>query len=288
LLGPFFKKKYDLPVVIDYRDPWSENPGIENNIIKKKVNLTLEKKCLAAADLITTASYHIIKYIRSTLGSIAEHKNFFGFPYGYNGRYFEELIQNVPIIRNSGKIIGTFAGAVHGDINPELILRGIKLAIKSNSKIHKKLQINCYGTLFGSSASPKNIINKHKLNGIINFHSFLPYDSFLKTLRQSSFLILPHGDSPIAKVLYPTKLFDYLGVKRPILYIGGEGQVAETINQCYAGVCTTTDAESISDSLIKIIQEKDKKSWYSNKIAYKKFDRENIFSDLCDELTKLL
>lgn len=287
LLAPFIKKEFGLPVVLDYRDPWASNPGVESNRIKAKLDLKFERQALTAADMITTASYHMIDYIKKTVGSITGSKQFFGFPYGYDGEFFKKEILQISRNKSEEKITATFAGSVHGDINHEVILEGIKSAINNDKEVGGKLDIKCYGTLFGYSKAPQELIKKYELTKYIALYPFLPYIEFLKILRKSSFLILPHGDSPIARVLYPTKLFDYLGVKRPILYIGGQGQVAETINDCNAGINTKSEPVAIAESLSTMLRKANEEKWYTQDSNYKELDRVNIFNEFCSKLNAL-
>jgi len=287
LLAPYLKKEFGLPVVLDYRDPWAGNPSLEHNRLKERLCLIFEKKALAAADLVATASYHMINFIRKTLGQITDDKQFFGFPYGYNGEFFKKKILPISLKNSCEKVTGTFAGFVHGDINSEIILEGIKLAITKEKAVEKKLRVECYGTLFGHFKEPKVLINKYELDQNVTIHPFLTYSNFLQVLRKSSFLILPLGDSPIARVLYPTKFFDYLGVKRPILYIGGQGQVAETIKDCNAGLCARPEPSGIAESLTAILQNTDPETWYTAEAEYEKLDRMPIFRDFCNRLDEL-
>lgn len=287
LLAPFIKKEFGLPVVLDYRDPWASNPLIERNRFRAKLALSLERKTFEAADLVTTASYRMIPYIKNSFGSAAENKLFFGFPYGYDGDFFRKEILPIPLPPSSEETNAMFAGYVHGNIEVEMILAGIKLALEKKRNARSRLKVHCFGTLFGSAKKPEVFIDKYRLEKQVKVHPFLPYRQFLEELRRSSFLILPHGDSPIARVLFPTKFFDYLGVKRPILYIGGQGQVAESIRDCNAGVCVEPAPQAIAEGLINLVRRKNEESWYSEDFNYKKLDRLSIFSDFCSVLNEL-
>jgi len=288
LLAPHIKKEYDLPVILDYRDPWSGNPEMERTFLRKKTNLYFEKKALKAADLVTTASYHMIDFIKEAIGESVQSKIFYGFPYGFNREFLCREIQLISHFETSKKIIGTFAGSVHGNIDVNIILSAIKSAIDKEHRLAGTLEINCYGTLFGCSNKPDILIAKYGLEENVKIFPFLPYIDFLKILSGSSFLILPHGVSPLAKVLYPTKFFDYLGLKRPILYIGGKGQVWETIQQCVAGVCVKPDPLEIAESLITLSDNWNTENWYTNEQIYQQFNRSNIFNAFCKRLENLI
>jgi hypothetical protein len=89
-------------------------------------------------------------------------------------------------------------------------------------------------------------------------------------------------------VLYPTKFFDYLGVKRPILYIGGNGQVAETIKACNAGVCVQPQPNDIAEAIIEFVKRGYAKCFYKNNVAYEQLDRINIYAAFSKELENLI
>jgi hypothetical protein len=284
LLAPYLKRKFNVPVILDYRDPWMGNAiHHETNIVKRKLHYYLEKKAVEATDLLTTASYYIIDYIKEHSGDYVNNKDFFGFPYGFNLQKLSEIKGEEKT--DSQRIIGTFAGFVHGDIDIHEILVGIKTALWKNKQLAKNISITCLGTLFGYSQKPAVLLNKYNIDKIVHLEGFKPYNEFLDTLKGSDFLILPHGSSPLAQVLYPTKFFDYLGVKKPILYWGEKGQVWDTIMKCDAGICSQPSSKHIADSLVEIFQQR--KSFYSND-EYLQFARRNIFRDFTHKLNQFV
>lgn len=283
LLAPFLKKKFNLPVILDYRDPWLGNiVNNATNVISRNVHYHFEKKSIEAADLITTASYYIIDYIKEHSGDYVDNKDFFGFPYGFNFQRLSEIQSEEK--KDPRRIIGTFAGFVHGDIDIHEILAGIKKALLKDKRLAETLLIDCCGTLFGHTKHPADLLQEYRLEKNIRLMDFKPYQEFLITLKSSDFLILPHGSSSLAKVLYPTKFFDYLGVKKPILYWGDRGQVWHTIETCRAGICSQPSAELIAHSILEIFQQG--KSFYSSD-EYLQFDRKSIFRDFTDKLNQL-
>jgi len=287
LLAPYLKKMFRLPVVLDYRDPWAIDLNVGHRLLKARLNFYLEKRILLSADLVTTASYYMIDYIRKILTSVAHNKQYFAFPYGYDGEFLRKEILPILPEKSEEKIKVVFAGTQVADLDPNIVLSGIKMAINNDKNAAEKLQIDCYGTIFGYTGEPTAIIKKYSLTKYVYYNNFLPYLQFLKVLRKSSFLVQPLGVKTFNLVIFPTKFFDYLGVQRPILYIGGKGQVTEVIYKCNAGVCALSDPYSISQALIKLINSWDKKSWYSNSSEYSKLDRINIFNDFCEKLNKL-
>ncbi len=288
LISPYIKADFGLPVILDYRDPWLRNLYLERSKWKEKFAISAEKKLLTTADLITAASYYMVDYIKELYVEDVKEKKFFGFPYGYNGEFFRKEIFSIPVNEQHNYTPAAFAGSVHGNIDVELVLSGIRQAIENNMDLSKNLKIRCFGSLFGCTYKAQDLIRKYRLENYITLHSFVSYKEFVKILYESSFLILPHGESKVAKVLYPTKLFDYLGVKRPILYVGGKGQVWETILDCNAGICSLPNSDDIEKSLIEIFIKRYSKKWYNKIQNYKKLDRSYIFAKFCNKLDELV
>ena len=288
LLGRHLKNRYGLKIVLDYRDPWTNNPIAQNTFPRRLLNPYLDRRALDSADLVTTASYEMAEFIRDGVSRAAERTKFFGFPYGFDRGFFDDEILTLPPKMSNGTIRATFAGSVHGEIDVDAVLEGIRLAIDGPCRTMKRLKIECYGTLFGRSGDNDRLISQYGLESHLRIHPFLKYREFLEVLRSSSFLILPLGDFPIAHVFYPTKMFDYLGVRRPILYIGGQGGLWNAIEGCQAGVCTRVEPKLIAQSLVSIVEGHNGHSWYTDEDAYARFDRGRIYRDFSAELSELL
>lgn len=284
LLAPHIKKEFKLPVILDYRDPWSGNYEMKKTLPRRLTNLRFELQALKHADLVTTASYRIIDFIKDYLPQEYKTLNdYYPLPYGFDKEFFDTQVNPLYDVDHS-VITGTFAGSVHGEPFVDDILKGINLFVSTLSK-KNELKINTYGTLFGISQNAnKGLIQKYALGSTVNLLPYVSYDNFLRVLRESHFLIMPHGSSDLARTLYPTKFFDYLGVRRPILYIGKEGQVWETISELGAGVCVTPNTEDIANGLEKIIYQINN---FYNFDKLTRFDRNILFYDFCKRLNCL-
>ena len=70
-------KKYGIPWVADYRDPWSQNKNRSNYL--RKWTVFNEKKFLSNAECVTTVDEFFHKQIETNV-----HKQFYIIPNGYN------------------------------------------------------------------------------------------------------------------------------------------------------------------------------------------------------------
>src|SRR5690606_20763167 len=83
----------------------------------------------------------------------------------------------------------------------------------------------------------------------------LPYCEALRTMHTMDALLLVNGDSATDAVFVPGKLYDYLMVRRPILFVGHPGEagdiVAATSGQEWR--CDGADRGRIADCLRRLI-----------------------------------
>lgn len=286
LLAPHIKERYGLPIILDYRDPWADNMLLVKTRLKTAISRRLEKKAVASATLVTTASYHMIDYIRSSHPRDFKETEFLGFPYGYDREFFEREILPAPS-EDRSKMTITFGGFPDGDIRPEVILRGLE-RVANDDRWMGRLRIVCYGTLFGDIRDQDALLSRFNLADKVEIRPFAPYREFLLALRNSSVLLLPHGTTPINQVTFPSKFFDYLGVKRPMLYIGKGGQVPETIRECQAGLSTHAVPQQIEAAVRELCENADSPEWYSGTEAYERLDRTNIFAEFVNKLESIV
>ncbi|MHA1408516.1 MAG: hypothetical protein ACTSSG_14215, partial [Candidatus Heimdallarchaeaceae archaeon] len=97
--------KHNLPLILDYRDPWSGNPFVNYplKMIKKKV-VKFEKKIVSKAELLVTVGQRYAEVIGSTINT-----NPADFNIVYNG-YFAEKGENKKFGKNRVRFTFSFFG----------------------------------------------------------------------------------------------------------------------------------------------------------------------------------
>jgi hypothetical protein len=90
----------------------------------------------------------------------------------------------------------------------------------------------------------------------VDIHDRLPHSQALHIQTQADILLLLLWNDPAEKGVYPGKLFEYIGARRPILAVGHTDNAAgELIRSRQAGV-TLDDPEAIAAQLRHWIQQK--------------------------------
>ncbi len=191
------QKHPEVKWITDLRDGILNNSS-ESFFSGKKTKENLEKNILINSDIIITVSNPILKYIEQKKLNINlknyEIRNGFDFEYGNDGAF-----KNIFTI----SYIGTF----YGKITPHYFNKAIELIIEK--KLIPHLQINFIG-VGGAVLIPT------KLKNYISIIDKVPYNEAIEYMRNSDalLLVIPAGES---KGVFSGKIFDYLGVMRPII-----------------------------------------------------------------------
>jgi len=214
-LGYLLKKIFKIPLITEYRDPWSDNPYFLGNVsefTKKNYN-KIDKKVLKTSDAIIAISEGLKEYLIKSFPSIVQKEKIFVLPNGLEMNSSLSTDVNFP---PNNKIVLTFTGKLYG-------LRDLKPLIKIVSSVKElgklkgvSLEINIFGRYNFEYLS--NLIQKYNVSEYFSLKGFIPRDECLKKISEST-LTLHIGEN----FDYPTisfKVWDYLSMRKKIVYIG--------------------------------------------------------------------
>ena len=290
LIGYFLKKKTGLPLFLDYRDPWTDNKYSVNRW-KDFLCKYLEYKILKIADLAFAATPHMMHYILKGKNRIFVSR-FRVLTYSFSKRHFNFQLDNAPN-KNDDKFTVTYAGAGGFGYRPANFFCALKLLTDIHPDLANKIKFNSYGSFVGLSDKVRiaELIRQYKLDIAIELLSFLPYRDVLERLRNANILLLPLYGDEVTKVVYPGKFFDYLGVRRPILYLGPKGQVWETIEKAKTGICVDPEnPEEIAEAIYGLYQKYyvRKEPFTPDEKEIMKFESEHVIGQFVKDIEEVL
>jgi len=250
LIGAELKKRTGIPLLIDYRDPWTLNPYKKLSGRKLETHRRLELSMLSQADTVVTTS----DYIRDVLieNNYVDSNNVTVITNGYDPelQYINDSTETVNL--DPSKIHITYTGGFYGDRQPYSFLDGLKLFFDEHPEYRGKIQFNIVGNL-----DPENkIVNyckRYNFEGLVNTTGLVPYRSAMQYLKESDILLLVNGENDGSGIFIPGKLFDYMATKKPIIFIG-EGQSKDIINELRLGETAIHDPETISAVIKKTLE----------------------------------
>lgn len=233
-------KKYKIPWIADYRDPWSQNKTRSSNKIIKKWNEFNETRFLKNVTLITTVS----EFCKFQISKKIKDKSFFIISNG-----FDDNIPNITknIIQNNKVFSIGFAGTIYKWHPIESFLSVIEQTIKSKNY---DIEINLYGV--NDQNKLKQLIDKRSpdINKFIKLFPKISNDELNKELAKNNIVLLFNDYNIIG-----TKIFDYLAIKRKILLCySNDIDALKLKDKFYILNETNSISQKIQGDLIQITQ----------------------------------
>ncbi len=277
LIALGLKKRFDIPWIADFRDPWTDIDFYAKLKLTKwadKKHHKLEREVLSQADHVVTVG----KTCASDLAAIGNRKvvaiNNGYDPLDYN---FEKK-----------KLDKTFTishfGAFNRDRNPASLWLALSELAKNNHEFGKLIRIQLIGQ------TDESIINDIKKNNLFEnlvLIEHLPHKEGLEKLSSSQVLLLPINDAPNALGILPGKMYEYMALQRPILAIGPTGaDFARIISETNSGVAHNfDDVEGIKSTLENYFNRFLAGELKAESNSYEKYSRKNLaknFVELID------
>jgi HEPN domain-containing protein len=227
--------KYNIPWIADYRDTWSQDRERSKNIILRFVNTFLEKRILKNVSHITTVSQLLIDNIKKNI-------NIENFSIIING--YDDSITNVAgTVKQEHKVLSiAYAGSFYKWHPIESFLEVCSLFADKYD-----FTVNFYGINNREQIEElikTKYINLHKH---ISIHNKLPYGDLIKKLARNNLLLLFNYYS-----FTGTKIYDYLAVKRKILFCYSNDTEALRLKEKYYNLEDTNSPNNhLQEDIIK-------------------------------------
>ena len=208
LIGLELKKKFKLPWIADFRDPWTSigyHKKLKLTAKAQQKHKKLESEVLnEATHILVTSPKTKTDFSRLTQTPISSITN--GFD--------EERVEQSPL---DEKFSLAHIGSLLEDRNP-LILWEVLAELKHElPDFEHNLKIELIGRVGDSVIET---IEKFGLKKNLEVPGYLSHQEALVKQRSAQLLLLLEIDSEETQVIIPGKLFEYLAAQRPIIALG--------------------------------------------------------------------
>lgn len=270
--------KYKIQWVPDYRDNWSNEPTnkIMSSYLSTKYFRSLEHSLLNKTSNVLTVGVntaHRISEINS-LPQIHIIENGHNIPVDFIG---SSLIND--------KIIVTYLGRFYQHRNPKLFFLGLNEWLIKNPAAH--VEIRFIGIDDFPEQKKELIDMAEDLTKYIITTPGLPYEEMLKYASESHcFLLLANPDLPLTN----GKVYDYLGLKRPILLVPDDKSIfRDLILKERCGYIASTSRE-VADVLDLMYSNLSNPQFFETPVNREKYSRRRgtehlaeIIKEICNK-----
>ena len=278
LIARGVKTKTNIPWLADFRDPWLEVLKFHDfNISSLAMNRhrQLFSSVLKNADSILVAHPSVRENFEKLTTVKVECVT--------NGYDEADLQQALPAKTDPSRFKIVFVGILYDALNSSAFWQAIAGLCAENSSFKQKLEL-----IFAGKVKEAAMIDIEK-NGLTAFCNFAGYVDHLTAVgyeKAADVLLLftPPGDE--FKYIIPGKLFEYLGVQKPILCVAPkENDSAQIVLQTKGGEVVHPDKkEEIKNAILKMFELFEKGELRVSSEDYGQYERKNLTARLVNVL----
>jgi glycosyltransferase involved in cell wall biosynthesis len=243
------KKKFDIPLVVDYRDLWYKSyfafyPTPLHSYLHKR----MEYLSLKAADKVIVTN----RKIKEKLLNIYKFLTFDDvviIPHGFDPEDFS-MIKPTP--KTTDKMILTYSGIFLEYNSPKYFLQAFKKLTIERPDIASKIELHFVGHLRKEN---QHLITKLKLEEFVKDFGYMNHDEAIRKVLSSDVLWFMIGRKRNIDAILPGKMFEYFGSGKPVIACVPEGAAKSAASEYGASFITEPeDVNEIKETMFKVYQ----------------------------------
>lgn len=270
----FLHRLTGIPWISDFRDPWVGNPFLSSKPrIHTLIENVLETQVIRYSSKVVSISKPITRELKKRHPDVSSSK-FNVLPNSFDPDDFVDIREDKDLLR---KFTISHAGTFYGERSPGSFLRALIELFERKPSWRNRIEVFFIGS-FVKDQEVMVLIDS--LKDVVRFIDHLPYRRMLSLLVKSSLVLLIPGPG---EGTVTGKVFDYLGLKKPIFLLSQGNTVLENIlRETKSGfILPYGSIESIVESLTSLIQE-----FFDNGTIKMEMNEEEINHYTSIEMTK--
>lgn len=265
IAGVILRRKTGIPLLLDFRDPWTANPGFSQ---RGRVAAFLEK---LMERLVVARTSGIIANTKELRDDFLKSFKFLSKMQVHtltNG--FEEYNSSNKQINEKLTIV--HAGALYFSRTPLPFLQAVHDLLKEKKIPPAKINIILVGGISINNKSLHKLLQDDTIKEIITITPRVSYDQALKYQMKSDILLLIQPGFPLQ---VPRKLYEYMATQKPVLALTEtDSATARIVNECSLGVVAENNPDSIKPALMAMYS-----SWKNKKTNERSFEKTSYYKN---------
>ena len=279
LIARALHKKFNIPWVADFRDPWTDIDFYKDLKLTRcadKKHHRLERQVLTEATRVVTIGWDCAKGLENHgAKDVAVITN------GYDDISVETFPETSQFDHKTAPITMSHIGIIGANRNPETFWQAI-------AELDLPIKIRLIGQVDNSVIES---IKRHKIENFVEIFPYIPHDQVIIEQKKSDLLLLFVNNTPNAKGILTGKIFEYMASGRPILCIGPEdGDSARILNETRTGVTADfNDKEKMKEIILDYIKNyNEKQSVTVDTDAVEKYSRRSLAKEYVQLLNQII
>lgn len=229
ILGTMLKKRFALPLIVDFRDEWDlSSQYLENSQhdwISRVVQERLQRMVLRNADAIvatTQASTQRLLDRARLAGSSAAAQCIYN---GYDTQDFANVAETARSTESQARFRLVYTGTLWNLTSVAPLVEAIELLQRESPGVLKNLELLFVGR---KTEAQKELLKRIAPTGChFEEQDYCDHHSAVELMQSADGLALLLSAVPGADRVAPAKLFEYLATSKPLLSIVPHGETAE-------------------------------------------------------------
>jgi hypothetical protein len=257
LIARYAKRKFNLPWVAGFRDPWTGFISTPKRwFLPAAIDRHFEKSVFSGADFVECAWQGIIKDALGKYPDLNADK-FKHVPNGFDSADYPEIEK-----KRNEKFTLTYTGSMYGRRNPASLFAAVEKLIAEKKISPDKFLLRFIGR-FGTEV--QEMFDSASFKGSIEIIGYIPHKESIKYLMLSDLLLLVVDESKESEEIVPGKVYEYIGTKIPVLAIAPRpSAIADLMEETKAGaIAHQSEVDKIADFFLRFY-----KDWESGSSTY--------------------
>jgi len=281
LIGLALKRKFKIPLVLDYRDAWLEYPfKYFPTPLHRWLHRRLERKVVRGCDRI------VVTHRRVKESLVKRHPFLRYLDVTIVAQGFDPADLDIPMVEQTGprhKLRITHAGTFYGGRNPESLFRALHSLFKASPELRGRVELNFVGN---TRKEDQTLVSKLGLQNDVNFLGYLDHRVCIKHLIEADVLWFVLDNDYQS----PGKLYEYFAIRKPILASVVDGYTKQLLGESGVAQCVPlSDIPAHEKALREFLRMFDRKQLPSPSNEFiKRFDRQSLTGELAKLLETLM
>jgi glycosyltransferase involved in cell wall biosynthesis len=277
------KKRWNLPWIAQFSDPWAHNPYHPYHGKRKQVIEQYEREVVEGADRLVFPTVEMRDLYADVYPNARVVERSLVLPHHFDTELYGDVQRE-----ETARITLAYIGDFYGLRSPEPLLKGLTLLKERRPDFVEKLELQVVGNV-ERTFHPLLEEAERKLGMSVKRVGQVPYRKSLEHMAQTDLLLLVDAPSDV-NLFLSSKLIDYLGARRPILGITStKGTAGRVITGYGWQVHHPDDVAGIADALESYLSNFDACQEQARTMNIDRYRSERVVEELvslCEHVVK--